>query len=63
MFMNLGPHIATMGTGDPLKNQNFENVFSACYKGPKIGLVPNFHDPGFWILKWLRCNNRKGADF
>ena len=29
--------------GTPLKNQNFENMASSCFK---LGLEPTFHDPG-----------------
>ena len=32
--------------GDPpLKNQNFENRASSCFR-PKLGLEPKFHEPG-----------------
>ena len=36
-IFNTGPY------GDPLKNQNFENMASSCFK---LGLEPTFHDPG-----------------
>ena len=38
---NTGPY------GDPLKNQNFENRASTCFKlAPKLGLEPKFHESG-----------------
>ena len=42
--------------GTPLKNQNFENLSFACYKGPQNR--PRAKFSWTWVLKWLRLEVR-----
>ena len=56
IFMSLGPQISDISVnnrkgahfltldhmGPPLKNQNFENIFFACLRGPKIRTSAKF---------------------